>query len=237
MEREPDIQSVDILYIGRFDPTYDKVWQQLQRDGHVVVFARTQIIGLQLAKELQPRIVVVNIADGHFSGDRLCRKLGRCLPGAVRLLIAQRGAGENVPCDQRLVPPFTVRRLRESLIKLLETAGPHVLEAGPVRLDLVSRTVIGPKGRHHLTPKQSSLLAAFMRRPNQVISRKDLMRVIWHTGYLGDTRTLDVHIRWIREKIEVDPLRPTLILTRRGVGYMLAVGGQEPPADNLPDED
>ena len=62
-----------------------------------------------------------------------------------------------------------------------------------------------------------------MRRPNQVISRKDLMDQIWNTEYLGDTRTLDVHVRWLREKIEADPKRPVLLLTRRGVGYVLAV--------------
>ncbi len=61
----------------------------------------------------------------------------------------------------------------------------------------------------HLTPKQCHLLAIFMQRPNQVISREDLMKEIWDTHYLGDTRTLDVHIRWLREKIEADPTRPT----------------------------
>jgi len=237
MGSEGDGKPLDILYIGRPDSRYEKIWQQLRRDGRVVAFARTQVSGLQMAKELQPRIIVVNIANRHFSGDRLCRTLGRRLPGAMKLLIADRGTGENVPCEQRLIPPFTGRKLRDSLLKLLEAAGPYVLEAGPVRLDLVSRVVIGFQGRRHLTPKQCSLLAFFMQHPNQVISRKDLMESIWHTVYLGDTRTLDVHIRWIREKIEADPLQPTLLLTRRGVGYMMAVPGPELPAEELPEEE
>jgi DNA-binding response OmpR family regulator len=237
MEREPNGKPVDILYIGRHDPTHERIWQQLQRDGHVIVFARTQVIGLSSAREVQPRVIVVNTTNGHFSGDRLCRALGRRLPGAMRLLIADRGAGENAPCEQRLVPPFTGRKLRDSMLKLLEAAGPHTLQAGPLRLDLVARVVTSAQGRQHLTPKQCGLLAIFMRRPNQVISRKDLMEAIWETGYLGDTRTLDVHIRWIREKIEPDPFRPILLLTRRGVGYMLAIPDAASPADEFVEDD
>jgi two-component system, OmpR family, phosphate regulon response regulator PhoB len=72
-----------------------------------------------------------------------------------------------------------------------------------------------------------------MHRPNQVISREDLMREIWETHYLGDTRTLDVHIRWLREKIEANPTRPRLLVTQRGVGYKLVMSGLEQPEEDL----
>ena len=221
MGRNADVRPVQILYIGRAEPTYDKVWQSLQQEGVSVTSASTQTMGLQMARETKPNIIVVNTANSHFSGVYLCKILGRRLPGAQRIVITERGEGEGMACEQRLVRPFTGRKLRETLRKMIEMTVPHKLTAGDVELDQVSRLVSGVVGRHHLTPKQCDLLAIFMQRPNQVISRKELMEQIWKTGYLGDTRTLDVHIRWLREKIEPDPDHPTMLLTRRGIGYVL----------------
>jgi DNA-binding response OmpR family regulator len=75
------------------------------------------------------------------------------------------------------------------------------------------------------TPKEAHLLAILMQHPGQVISRARIMREVWQTDYLGDTRTLDVHICWLRQKLEADPTRPQLLLTQRGVGYVLNVPG------------
>jgi DNA-binding response OmpR family regulator len=230
---DPQARAVDILHIGRLDSHHGKVWQQFERDGYVVAFARTQVAGLKMAWDLQPSIVVVNTANSSFSGDRLCRTLGRRLPGVQRLLILERGAGVNAPCEQRLIRPFTARKLRESLVKLLDAASPHVLRAGEVQLDLASRIVSSARGRQHLTPKQCNLLAWLMQHPNQVISRKDLMERVWHTGYVGDTRTLDVHIRWLREKIERNPAAPSVLVTQRGVGYVLSVSSTKDTAGQI----
>jgi DNA-binding response OmpR family regulator len=74
-----------------------------------------------------------------------------------------------------------------------------------------------------LRPMEANLLAALLRRPNQVVSRATLMREVWQTDYLGDTRTLEVHISWLRRKIEENPARPRRLITVRGVGYCLAM--------------
>jgi DNA-binding response OmpR family regulator len=234
---ETGTKVIAILYIGRADSNHGKVWQQFERDGIAVASARTQVEGLQFAWDLQPRVVVVNTSNSGFSGDRLCRTLGRRLPGVQRLLIVERGMGANVPCELRLVRPFTGRKLRDSLLRLLEASSPNILTAGDVQLDLISRVVISPRGRQHLTPKQCNLLAWLMQHPNQVISRKDLMERVWHTVYLGDTRTLDVHIRWLREKIEHDPTTPAILRTRRGIGYILSVSEARGASGLLLDED
>lgn len=223
MVRNANNKPIQILYIGRPDIQYDKLWRDLQEDGAMISFARTQTTGLHLARDLQPNIVVINTTNSYFSGDRLCRLLGSRLPQAKRLLITEQGEGLNIGCEARLNRPFTVRKLREVLRKLMDQVVPHVLRAGQVELDLISRVVISPLGRVHLTPKQCQLLAIFLQRPNQVISRSDLMHEIWDTRYLGDTRTLDVHIRWLREKIEVNPTDPVLLVTYRGIGYKLVV--------------
>jgi DNA-binding response OmpR family regulator len=227
-------RPVDILYIGRADTFYDPVWRELQRDGYGVAFARTQILGIQLARRHEPRLIVINIASSQFSGENLCRTLGRRLPGSHRLVIAERGMGESLACEHRLVRPFTPRKFHQLLVRLLQDATSNVLQCGNVHLDLVARTVVGPNGPKHLTPRECDLLAELMRRPNQVISRKDLMLRVWNTDYVMDTRTLDVHIRWLREKVEPDPVHPTCLITRRGVGYMFVA---QPAGAELPDDD
>ena len=94
-----------------------------------------------------------------------------------------------------------------------------VITCGPLTLDTVKMTVTQSERVVKLTPKQTQLLTAFMRHPGQVLSRGLLIQDVWHTDYLGDTRMLDVHIRWLREKIEDDPSHPMLLRTVRGHGY------------------
>jgi DNA-binding response OmpR family regulator len=227
MPRDTDAKSPQIVYIGRSDTAHDKLWQQFQAEGIGVGIARTQRAGLQLAWDVKPLVVVINTANGAFTGERLCRVLGRSLPHVQRLLLTDANAGAKVPCERRLARPFTTGRLREAVCKLLAVADPHVLRVGPLQVNSATRVVTGPKGAQHLTPKQCELLAYLMRRPNQVFSRRQLMKDVWDTPYVEDTRTLDVHIRWLREKIELDPQHPAILVTRRGIGYMLVMAELE----------
>lgn len=233
MGRELTAQKTRVLYIGKPNPKYDRLWEQLNADGIQVVFARTQAAGLQLALELQPQIVLINLTNTHLSGERLCRELGRRLPGTQRLLITDGDTSSPAPCELKLSQPFTTRKLHNSILDLLTAVAPHILRAGPVQLDLSTRIVYSATGSKRLTPKESALLAYLLKHVNQVISRRDLMAQVWETGYLGDTRTLDVHIRWLREKIEPVPCRPKWLVTRRGTGYMFAV----PELTNEEDEE
>ena len=237
MGRNSSAKSVQILYIGRSDPNFEKVWQGFQNDGIGFASAGTQTLGLQMAREIRPNIVVVNAANSHFSGVYLCKALGRRLPGAQRLAIVERGEGEAVACEQRLLKPFTARKLRDTVRTMIEAIIPHTLKTGTIELDQVTRLVSGQQGRHHLTPKQCELLAMLIQHPNQVVSRRELMEHVWKTGYLGDTRTLDVHIRWLREKIELDPDRPEVLVTKRGVGYVLVAPRGEMPPEDPPEPD
>lgn len=88
----------------------------------------------------------------------------------------------------------------------------------------VEKTSLLKNGKEvHLTPKETKLMAILMENVGQVVSRSELMQEVWNTEYLGDTRTLDVHICWLRQKIEDNPRIPELILTRRGQGYELRI--------------
>jgi DNA-binding response OmpR family regulator len=96
---------------------------------------------------------------------------------------------------------------------------PQALTVDGLRLNLKTRELQNGHGVIRLTPKECQLLAIFMRHPNQVLSHKFLMREVWETDYVGDMRTLQVHISWLRRKIEQDPRRPSRLRTVRGVGY------------------
>lgn len=101
-------------------------------------------------------------------------------------------------------------------------ARPYVLRAGSLRLDVGARTLAVGRALHHLTPKECRLLETFLTHPGQVLTRQFLMREVWQTDFVEDTRTLEVHVHWLRRKIEpTPPDRPSATIhTVRGVGYL-----------------
>ena len=107
--------------------------------------------------------------------------------------------------------------MRTRLLKVQMTQ--QVFRAADLTLDLASREIKGCNGNNKLTPKECELLALFMSYPGRVLSRKLLMKEVWETDFLDDTRTLEVHICWLRKKIEEDPRKPQRLRTIRGVGY------------------
>ncbi len=98
-----------------------------------------------------------------------------------------------------------------------------MLRVGLLSLNIPKRLLTVGDREKRLTPKLAGLVEVFLRSPNTVINRKTLIQRVWNTEYMGDTRTLDVHIRWLREFVEADPGRPQIITTVRGVGYRLAL--------------
>ena len=101
---------------------------------------------------------------------------------------------------------------------------PDILKVNGLTLDLDNSRVTGDNGVHHLTPMECRLLKTFMTYPGKVLSRKLLMRKVWRTDYMGDTRTLEVHICWLRRKIEKDTRHPQYIKTVKGIGSRFEVG-------------
>lgn len=171
-----------------------------------------------------PTVVAVEILEGH---DRynFCDIVRHRWPSARLLGIsAISPLPLSLRLDERLVYPPKRDELFAVLYRMLSrTDTDHILTMGPVSLDLHTRIVKTPRGQHHVTPKQSALLQMFMARHGEVISRREIMEEIWETSFLGDTRTLDVHIRWLREQIEIDPSNPRYLVTVRGRGYRLCL--------------
>jgi len=118
-----------------------------------------------------------------------------------------------------LVRPLSIDQIATVISQLTQYPTARILAAGDLRLHLDTHKVHSHGTIHHLSPKQFSLLQTFLRHPARVLTRRFLMREVWDTDFVLDTRTLDVHIHWIRRKIEPDPSNPRYLRTVRGVGY------------------
>jgi DNA-binding response OmpR family regulator len=117
--------------------------------------------------------------------------------------------------------PFTSRKLLNRIAPLLPGDGKNIIHVGFIRLDLELKRV-RCKGREaRLTPRLTHLLRVMMQHAGEAVERQKLFSEVWETQYTGDTRTLDVHISWLREAIEADPRHPQFLKTIRGVGYRL----------------
>jgi DNA-binding response OmpR family regulator len=150
-----------------------------------------------------------------------CSQLIQRWPTTRLIAVANAPLEDAVVPFERAIPyPMKPEALQQALTDILiRTVNGSFVQAGEVTLDLQNRIVTTPRGQHHMTPKQCALLNLLMVRRNEVVSRSEIMREIWQTNFLGDTRTLDVHIRWLREYIEIDPSSPKRLLTVRGKGY------------------
>lgn len=171
-------------------------------------------------------LVILDSVSLRTPGVRLARQLKvhfKDLPLLHIALEAPKDEGAN-PADSVLTTAtLTSRKLTNAVMRLLAntTQANELVEYGPFAVDLQRRLLLVKGHEMTLTPKLARLLEVFMRNPGETIDRRRLMEAVWHTDYVGDTRTLDVHIRWIRRAIEHDPSSPQYLVTVRGVGYRL----------------
>ncbi|MGD0610753.1 MAG: response regulator transcription factor [Anaerolineales bacterium] len=178
----------------------------------------------RLGGKRHPAVVVVNAATLRTSGKRICQSLREKMVNLPILLILDPDHDlDRVDADVVLTLPFTAQKLVNRIQHLLPSDGKNSVHAGPIRLDTERRTVrcLGKQAR--LTPRLVRLLKTLIDHRGEVIERKTLFSQVWETNYTDDTRTLDVHISWLRRAIEADPDHPKLLKTARGVGYRLDV--------------
>lgn len=179
----------------------------------------------KLEKE-QPDLIVVDADSMRTSGKRICQSLKAEAKNTSIILIIGNGVNEKEQFDADIVMclPFTLQKLLNR-IKVLLPLKPsnEVIRTGPIELDLNQRFVKIDGKQVSLTPRLTRLLQALMSKPGQVYGRDELFKFVWETDYIGDTRTLDVHVSWLRNLIEDDPRHPDYIKTIRGVGYRLDI--------------
>jgi DNA-binding response OmpR family regulator len=171
------------------------------------------------------RLAIVDVTCGR-EGLTYAQVFQRLLPLTPRILLVDEEADvsaecQRLTCGNVLQMPFTARRVVNRVVKLLDHRQGSLLRVGNLTFDLQTRCVHHGDQVARLTPKQALLLQVFMEHAGQTLTRKFLMATVWNTDYMGDTRTLDVHVRWLREKIEDDPGHPRFLRTVRGIGYRL----------------
>lgn len=197
----------------------------LEKAGFAVITVNTGKAALAETKSRLPDLVIFNAAMMRSTGARSCSRLRRAVGTVPIIHIRAEGWPEELEAgaDVYLERPFTPRKLLNRMKALLppDISKEEIIRCGDITFYKTKRSVnVVGKGESRLTPKLAHLLEEFVRYPNEVISRRQLMQNVWHTDYIGDTRTLDVHIRWIRELIEMDPAIPRRLQTVRGRGYI-----------------
>jgi DNA-binding response OmpR family regulator len=196
----------------------------LQKKGFDVHIAQNGSKAVALLKEINPSLVVINAASLRSTGLRICQSIReKDAKMPIVLIVENENGVSKDSADAVLTLPFTVQKLVNRIKPLLPGDGKNIVHIGPIRLDLEKRRVrcLGKSAK--LTPRLVTLLQLLMEKHGEVVEREPLFKKAWETNYTGDTRTLDVHISWLRRAIEIDPENPKFLKTIRGVGYRLDI--------------
>ncbi len=196
----------------------------LQKKGFDVVSAQNGSEAVSQLKQTNPSLVIVNAPSLRSTGLRIClsiRKKDAKIP--IILIVEKEKVVDKELVDSILSLPFTVQKLVNRIKAHMPGDGNNVVSVGPIRLDLENKRVRSLGKNTKLTPRLITLLQILMDKHGEVVEREALFKKVWETNYTGDTRTLDVHISWLRRAIELDPDNPKFLKTIRGVGYRLDV--------------
>jgi len=221
----------------------DTMMYTLRREGYKVLVASDGVTALEVARQQPPALVILDLMLPRLDGLDVCRQL-RGRPETARtpiLMLTARGeesdvvVGLEMGADDYVTKPFSWNELRARIRALLRRGdqpfagasdeavtsqpGAHMLAAGDIRIDEDRREVFKRDQPIELQARLFDLLAYMVRNRGTVLTRDRLLQHVWGYEYDGDNRTVDVYVRWLREKLEDAPANPQLILTVRGVGY------------------
>lgn len=223
-----------ILVVEDEENILEAIKYSLSKEGYEVYGASDGEIGLEKAKELSPNLVILDVMLPSLDGFEVCRILRKDMDVPVFMLSAKseeidRVVGLEIGADDYITKPFSMRelmaRVRNALRRANEERGnansskSEKIVAGELEINLASHMVRLSGMPIEMKPREFSLLALLASNAGRAYSRDQILESLWGHAYIGDVRTVDVHVRWIREKIEDDPSRPTKIVTVRGVGY------------------
>jgi len=209
----------------------------LARQGYEVLSAADGFTALTLARAEQPDLVLLDVMLPGLDGFEVCRRLRREASMPILMLTARadeidKVVGLEIGADDYLTKPFSMRELLARVkaqlrrVRLLQEEPPPLLPAPPEQLrfgdlllDVTRHEVYRGETLLHLTPKEYELLHYLASHRGQMLTRERILEEVWGWEFAGGTRTVDVHIRWLREKLEEDPAAPQRIVTVRGSGY------------------
>ncbi|HEX7974297.1 MAG TPA: response regulator transcription factor [Anaerolineales bacterium] len=212
----------------------DSLVYSLQREGFEVKAARDGQQAIQAFQEFQPELIVLDLMLPDISGLEVCRRLRATSTTPVIMLTARgeeidRVLGLEVGADDYLAKPFSFRellaRIRSTLRRVeldRQASQVQTVVLRQLSLDPTARRVFKGELELQLSAREFDLLAILMKNAGRALSREELLTQVWGEEWIGDPRTLDVHVRWLRLKVEEDPAIPQYIQTVRGYGYRFA---------------
>ena len=220
-----------ILLVEDEPSLVETVRYALEREGFGVIVARDGQEALDRFATEPPDLVILDLMLPVVSGLDVCRRIRDTSTVPIVIVTAKdaeadKVAGLELGADDYVTKPFSVRELvsrvranlRRSQMTVPDAAG-EVLTGGPIRLDAARHEVTVRGDPVAFPPKEFELLESFLRSPGRLLTRERLIQRIWGGDYVGDTKTLDVHVKRLRQKIERDPHEPEHLLTVRGLGY------------------
>jgi two-component system response regulator RegX3 len=227
---QPD--GVRILVVEDEESLADSVRYNLEREGYAVSVAPDGRRALERFRSDRPALVILDLMLPEVSGLDVCRTIRSDSDVPIIMVTAKdseadKVAGLELGADDYVTKPFSMRELVSRVRANLRRSRPQavaapvdeVLAGGPVRMDVARHEVSIGDGSIALPPKEFELLEAFLRRKGRLLTRDFLIEEVWGADYFGDTRTLDVHVKRLRRKLERDPHHPSHLLTVRGLGY------------------
>jgi two-component system response regulator RegX3 len=231
-----------ILVVEDEDSISEPFAEALRRAGFEPLVTRTAAGALELAGEAEPDLVMLDLSLPDGDGRDVCRELRRRSDVPIVMLTA-RGAemdrivGLELGADDYVVKPFSAREvisriravLRRSTARDGDGEEEQALRVRDLELDPAARIARLGGDELDLSRKEFDLLAELMRHAGRVVKREDLMAKVWDVNWFGSTKTLDVHVGWLRRKLGEDPSRPAYIETVRGVGFRFAAPEVEEP--------
>jgi two-component system response regulator RegX3 len=204
----------------------------LRSEGYRASIARTGLEAIAMARTQQPDLLLLDLMLPEMDGFDVCRAVRASSPVPIIMITARdeevdRVLGLELGADDYVIKPFSLRellaRIRATLRRVELSSGDsgreEALETGGLRVEPRSRTVVRDGMALHLLPREFDLLLHLMRNRGLVLSRDQILEKVWGTDYLGDARTVDVHVRRLRMKIERNPNEPRYVRTVYGVGY------------------
>lgn len=208
--------TVTVVLIGETTSAYVSPLQKQ----YTTYTVRSGKQALVMIRETNPSIVVIDALSLGTTGERICRSVRQTFP-EMPMIHIHPGPRDSVnsPANVILVPPINIKNLLNYIHHTTSERQAEWLTSGPFKFDPVRRILFVDGEEYSLTPKIATLMELFLSRPGEILDRKWLMQEVWDTDYTGDTRTLSVHIRFLRELMEEDASQPRYIITVRGVGY------------------